>query len=237
MAHMSTRRPSEPPPLTADEQRQIDERLVARAANPQSEPIPGVRTQHSRWDIAPAALNMPDSEQWYQIIDTSAATAPSFHVRISEDASGRLIITGLHIDGDIEITGRVLREITPAEIVRTIAWRSEGGTPPRSAGDVVSPTGLHRFEGVAMEIEQIRESAQPVETKRGRPGPTDEQLRVVVDVYRRHARETRNAIAATTREVSRSRASVQRWLDLAHERGLFPEGRRRPSTNTREEDQ
>lgn len=127
-----------------------------------------------------------------------------------------------------------MREISLPKIVKTIAWRETGSLPPQSVGDV-SPTRLTRFEGVAIEMERAAAAAAPVETKRGRPGPTDEQLQLVVDAYRRHARQTRNAIAATMREVSRSRASVQRYLELAHYRDLFPEGRH-GAQHTRKED-
>lgn len=199
-------------------------------------------TRHSRWDVHPSAIeHASDAEQWLQIIDTSKAIEP-FDVRVSEDANGRLIITGIHMLGDVEITARVLREIQPAKIVQTIAWRDTGSVPPASVGDVSPITGLSRFEGVAIEIEQAIESAHPVESKRaGRPGPSDDALREIVTVYRRHARETRSAIAATVDEMKRrgkptSRATVQRHLDLAHERGLFHEGRVGAHTTIREDD-
>ncbi|MGZ0711122.1 hypothetical protein ACWPKO_22615 (plasmid) [Coraliomargarita sp. W4R53] len=237
----NTNRPSEPPPLTAPEQRLLDERMTRRRAaleaNPQPEPIPGARTRHSRWDVRPTAFeHASDTDQWLQIIDTSRAIEP-FDVRISEDANGRLIITGMHIVGDVEITARVLREIQPAKIVQTISWRETGSEPPPSVGDVSPITRLSRFEGVAVEIEQAVESAQPVESKRaGRPGPSDDALREIVAVYRRHVRATRNAIKATSVEQHRGRATVQRWLDLAHERGFFPEGRTGAQTTTREDE-
>ncbi|APZ34782.1 hypothetical protein BOH66_11400 [Microbacterium aurum] len=229
-------RKREPRPLTPDEERQLAERQrrreAALAADPRPEPIPGPRTQHSRWDID-TETTAPGLDGWIRIIDTARKIAPLF-VRLGEDDSGRLIVVGLHIDGDIELTARAMREISLPEIVKTIAWRATGSPPPQSVGDV-SPIGLAVFEGVAMEIEHTVASAAPAETKRGRPGPTDDQLHRVVDAYRRHARQTRSAIAATMREVNLSRASVQRHLDLAHERGLFPEGRQ-GAQHTRKDD-
>lgn len=229
-------RSREPRPLTPDEERQLAERqhrrAAALAADPRPEPIPGPRTQHSRWDVD-TQTTAPGLDGWVRIIDTAHKIAPLF-VRLGEDEIGRLIVVGLHIDGDVELTARAMREISLPEIVKTIAWRETGSPPPRSVGDV-SPIGLAMFEGVAMEIEHTAASAAPAETKRGRPGPSDEQLQRVVDAYRRHARQTRNAIAATMREVNLSRASVQRHLDLAHERGLFPEGRL-GAHHTRKED-
>ncbi len=220
-------RKREPRPLTPDEERQLAERQrrreAALAADPRPEPVPGPPTQRSRWDVD-TETTAPALDGWIRVIDTARKIAP-LHVRLGEDESGRLIIVGLHIDGDIELTARAMREISLPEIIKTIAWRDTGSPPPRSVGDVVAPTGLARFEGVAMEIERAAASAAPAEAKRGRPGPTDEQLQRVVDAYRRHARQTRNAIAATVREANLSRASVQRHLDLAHDRGLFPEGR------------
>ncbi|EIC06300.1 hypothetical protein OR221_0367 [Microbacterium laevaniformans OR221] len=226
----------EPRPLTPNEERQLAgrqrRREAAIAADPRPEPIPGTGTRHSRWDVSNEST-APGLDGWVRIVDTAHKIAP-LHVRVGEDESGRLIIVGLHIDGDLELTARAMREISLPEIVKTIAWRQTGSPPPPSVGDV-SPIGLARFEGVAMEIERAAASASPAETKRGRPGPTDDQLQRVVDSYRRHARQTRNAIAATMREVNLSRASVQRHLDLAHARGLFPEGRH-GAQHTRKED-
>lgn len=113
---------------------------------------------------------------------------------------------------------------------------------PRSAASVIA--ACHANAGAlrcsisrdfAVEIEQTIADAQPVESKRGRPGPSDARLRELVDVYRRAARSTHYAIAETGRQMNLSRASVQRWLDLAHVRELFPEGRVGAQTITRED--
>ncbi len=146
-------------------------------------------------------------------------------VRVGKSASGRLILTGLLMTGDREITANTLRAIQPAKIVQTIAWREEGGEPPRAIGDVDPLTGLARFEGVAMEFEAIAANAPSVadESRRGRRGPTRSDLEHFAQVYLGFYRAGKaDPVKQTTRALNISRATAHRRIDQARALGLIP---------------
>ncbi len=189
-------------------------------------------TQTARWNVRddqPLPAGLAEGSGWLLIEDDEGA-APPFWVRVGTAEDGRVILTGLLMadpEASVEVTTNALRAIRVPEVVRAIHWRASGGPSPRSVGEVGS-TGLARFEGVAQAIESAAEPA-PVPPKRGQAA-TEEDLRLVVEVYRQHAWSP-SPIEATRLALHMSRATVQRRLDLAHERGIFPEGRRgRPST-------
>lgn len=227
---MNTRRPRKPSPLTDDEQRVIDERIAARVANPQHEPIPGARTEHSEWDVDPRPVTLSDDDapgDWYAVRGTTDRTraAGDLLVRVGKSTDGRLILSGLRLGGDREITANTLRAIQPAKIVQTIAWRETGGKPPRGVGDVDPLTGLARFEGVAMEFEAIA-TAAPVtggESKRGRRGPSRDDLEQFAHVYLGFYRAGKaDPVKQTTRALNISRATAHRRITQARDLGLIP---------------
>lgn len=192
-------------------------------------------TQTARWNVRddqPVPEGLTEGSGWLLIEDDEHPDAPSFWVRVGTAEDGRVILTGLLMadpEASFEVTTMALRAIRVPEVVRAIHWRAAGGPPPRSVGEI-GPTGLARFEGVAMAIEQAPQPA-PVPPKRGQAA-TDEDLRIVVEEYRKHDWST-GPIAATMEALNWSRSTVHRRLDRAHERGMFPEGRRgRPSTTT-----
>lgn len=191
-------------------------------------------TQTARWNVRddqPVPEGLTEGAGWLLIEDDEDPTAPSFWVRVGTAEDGRVILTGFLLadpEARFEVTTNALRAIRVPEVVRAIHWRAAGGPPPRSVGGV-GPTGLTRFEGVAQAIESAPRPA-PVPAKRGQAA-TDEDLHEVVRVYREHAWSA-SPIAATMDDLHLSRATVQRRLDLAHERGIFPEGRRGRSTTT-----
>lgn len=194
------------------------------------------RMTTSEWDIDPRPTN-PDNDtldgDWYAVRGANDRTeaAGELLVRIGQSTDGRIIITGLLMSGDVEITANTLRAIQPAKIVRTIAWREEGGEPPRAVGDVDPITGLARFEGVAMEFEAITANA-PItseESKRGRRGPSRDDLEQFARVYLGFYRAGKSdPVKQTTRTLNISRATAHRRIAQARELGLIP---------TREEDQ
>ncbi|GAA4066346.1 hypothetical protein [Agromyces indicus] len=186
--------------------------------------------KHSRWDITPAAplpLDELAAGSWLAVDDTEGDAGRLF-VRVAEAADGRLVITGLHMSGEGEITANTLRAIQPAAILRTIAWRESGVAPPRSVGEI-GPTGLARFEGVADELATVAEATEQTgdESRRGRRGPTRDKLVRLAETYRRHLRaDPRDPVAATLRELARgglpiARATAYRWLDRCRELGLL----------------
>lgn len=186
--------------------------------------------KHSRWDIrtdVPFPLADLAADVWHAVDDTDGHAGRLF-VRIRKATDGRLVITGIHMSDDREITANTLRAIQPAAILRTIAWRETGESPPRSVGEI-SPTGLVRFEGVAMELEAIAETAEQTsdESKRGRRGPSRGELERFAETYRRHLRaDPFNPIAATLLDMRRSgrpigRATAHRWLTRCRELGLL----------------
>lgn len=228
---MNTRRPRQPRPLTDDEQRVIDERIAARAANPQHEPIPGARTEHAEWDVDALPVTLSDDDapgDWYAVTGTTERTraAGDLLVQVSESTDGRLILTGLRMVDDRGITANTLRAIQPAKIVQMIAWRETGGKPPRAVGDVDPVTGLARFEGVAIEVEAIATTSPSVadESKRGRRGPSRSDLEQFASVYLSHFRAGReNPVKRTMTDLHiGSRATAHRRIDQARSLGLIP---------------
>lgn len=186
--------------------------------------------KHSRWDIKPAAplpLDELAAGSWLAVDDTEGDAGRLF-VRVAEAADGRLVITGLHMSGEGEITANTLRAIQPAAILRTIAWRESGEAPPRSVGEI-GPTGLARFEGIADELATIAETTEQMtdESRRGRRGPRREELARFAETYRRHLRaDPRNPIAATMRDMAKGghpigRATAHRWLARCRDLGLL----------------
>ncbi|WP_395243383.1 hypothetical protein ACGGZK_14750 [Agromyces sp. MMS24-K17] len=120
------------------------------------------------WDVHPdQPLPALDEDSW---IAVSESDTGRFWVRVAEAADGRLIITGMLMRDEREITANTLRAIQPAAILKTIAWRESGGTPPPSVGAIDPTTELARFEGVADEIASIATTAPSTaaESKRGR---------------------------------------------------------------------
>lgn len=115
-------------------------------------------------------------------------------------------------------------EDEPAKIVQTIAWREEGGEPPRAVGDVDPLTGLARFEGVAMEFEATAATAPSVadESRRGRRGPTRSDLEHFAQVYLGFYRAGKpDPVKQTTRALNISRATAHRRIDQARALGLI----------------
>jgi hypothetical protein len=193
-------------------------------------------THTARWNVRddqPVPEGLTEGAGWLYIEDDQDPAAPSFWVRVGTAEDGRVILTGLLLadpDASFEVTTNALRAIRVPEVVRAIHWRSAGGPRPASVGEV-GPTGLTRFEGVAQAIENAPRPA-PIPPKRGQAA-TDDELHEVVRVYREHAWSA-SPIAATMEATNWSRVTIQRRLDLAQERGIFPEGRRgRPSTTER----
>lgn len=194
-------------------------------------------TQTARWNVRddlPVPAGLTQGSGWLLIEDASEPDAPSFWVCTGTTEDGRVILTGLVLadpEAPFEVTTKALRAIRVPEVVRAINWRAVGGPPPASVG-AIGPTGLARFEGVAQAIESAPEPAA-IAPKQGQ-APTEDELRRVVEVYRRH-RGGPSPIAATLDELDfLTRITLQRWLDRAQERGIFPEGRRgRPTTTER----
>ena len=188
------------------------------------------RMTTSEWDIDPRPTSPDDDAvdgDWYAVRGISARTRPAgdLLVRVGHSANGRLILTGLLMTGDREITANTLRAIQPAKIVQTIAWREEGGEPPRAVGDVDPLTGLARFEGVAMEFEAIAATAPSVadESRRGRRGPTRSDLEHFAQVYLGFYRAGKSdPVKQTTRALNISRATAHRRIDHARALGLIP---------------
>lgn len=188
------------------------------------------RMTTSEWDIDPRPTSPDDDAgdgDWYSVRGISERTRPAGDVlvRVGKSASGRLILTGLLMTGDREITANTLRAIQPAKIVQTIAWREEGGEPPRAIGDVDPLTGLARFEGVAMEFEAIAANAPSVadESRRGRRGPTRSDLEHFAQVYLGFYRAGKaDPVKQTTRALNISRATAHRRIDQARALGLIP---------------
>ncbi|MGX5770484.1 hypothetical protein ACWKWN_06995 [Microbacterium trichothecenolyticum] len=200
-------------------------------------------TETARWNVRddkPVPEGLTEGSGWLLIEDDHDADAPSFWVRVGVAEDGRVVLTGLLIadpEASFEVTTNALRAIRVPEVVRAIHWRQAGGLPPRSVGEV-GPTGLTRFEGVQRAIENAPRPA-PVPAKRGQAA-TDDDLHAIVNEYRKH-RWSPSPIAATEAALKAqgahwSRATIQRRLDLAHERGIFPEGRRGRSTTTERSD-
>lgn len=181
--------------------------------------------EHSRWNISTHVTPPPaelDDGTWHAVDDSENETGRIF-VRVAEATDGRLIIVGLHLSGEHEITANTLRAIQPAAILRTIAWRENNDAPPRSDGDI-GPAGLARFEGVADEIAAISDTAPPTEqqSKRGRRGPSSDELARFADIYRRHLRENPyNAMDRTARELNIHRATAHRWHERCRDQGLL----------------
>lgn len=186
------------------------------------------RMTTSEWDIDPRPTGPDDAVDgdWYAVRGISDRTRPAgdLLVRVGHSANGRLILTGLLMTGDREITANTLRAIQPAKIVQTIAWREEGGEPPRAVGDVDPLTGLARFEGVAMEFEAIAATAPSVadESRRGRRGPTRSDLEHFAQVYLGFYRAGKSdPVKQTTRALNISRATAHRRIDQARALGLI----------------
>ena len=184
----------------------------------------------SEWDIDPRPTSPDDSAltgDWYAVRGISERTeaAGDLLVRVGHSADGRVILTGIAMSGADEISANTLRAIQPAKIVRTIAWREEGGEPPRAVGDVDPITGLARFEGVAMEFEAIAANA-PItgdESKRGRRGPSRDDLEQFARVYLGFYRAGKSdPVKQTTRALNISRATAHRRITQARELGLIP---------------
>ncbi|GLJ79173.1 hypothetical protein GCM10017586_08550 [Microbacterium imperiale] len=190
-------------------------------------------TQTARWNVRddqPVPEGLTQGAGWLLIEDTREPAAPSFWVRTGTAEDGRVILTGILLadaDASLEVTTNALRAIRVPEVVRAIHWRAVGGPPPASVGEV-GPTGLARFEGVAQAIENAPQPA-PVPPKRGQV-VTDEELRAAVEEYSKH-RWSPSPIAATAAALHMSRATVQRRLDRAAERGMF-DGRPSRTTTT-----
>ncbi|MBF0673169.1 MAG: hypothetical protein IR160_11360 [Salinibacterium sp.] len=191
--------------------------------------MPGARTTHAEWDVDPRPVTPSDDAQgdWYAVRGTTDRTraAGDLLVRVGESTDGRLILTGLRIVGEREITANTLRAIQPAKIVQTIAWRETSGKPPRAVGDVDPLTALARFEGVAMEFEAIAADA-PVtggESKRGRRGPSRDDLEQFADVYLGFYRAGKaDPVKQTTRALNISRATAHRRITQARKLGFIP---------------
>lgn len=184
----------------------------------------------SEWDIDPRPTS-PGGDavegDWFSVrgISERTSAAGDLLARIGQAADGRVILTGLLMTGDIEITANTLRAIQPAKIIQTIAWRDEGGDPPRAVGDVDPLTGLARFEGVAMEFEAIAANAPSVgdESKRGRRGPSRADLEEFARVYLGFYRASRaDPVKRTTRALNISRATAHRRIEQARALGLIP---------------
>lgn len=192
-----------------------------------------VMTQTAPWNVRddqPVPEGLTQGAGWLLIEDTREPAAPSFWVRTGTAEDGRVILTGILLadaDASLEVTTNALRAIRVPEVVRAIHWRAVGGPPPASVGEV-GPTGLTRFEGVAQAIENAPQPA-PVPPKRGQV-VTDEELRAAVEEYSKH-RWSPSPIAATAAALHMSRATVQRRLDRAAERGMF-DGRPSRTTTT-----
>lgn len=164
---------------------------------------------------------------WYAVrgISERTSTAGDLLVRVGQSTDGRVILTGLLMTGEHEITANTLRAIQPAKIVRMIAWRDEGSAPPRAVGGVDPLTGLARFEGVAMEFEAIAANAPSVgdESKRGRRGPSRDDLEEFARVYLGFYRSgLADPVKQTTRALSISRATAHRRIDKCRAAGLLP---------------
>lgn len=194
------------------------------------QPCTVARMTTSEWDIDPRPTSLTGDDldgDWYVVSGTSERTraAGDVVVRIGKTADGRLILTGLMLSGDREITANTLRAIQPAKIVQMIAWREEGGAPPQSVGSVHPGTGLTDFEGVAMEIEAIAAAAPAVddESKRGRKGPTRSDLEQFARVYLGFYRAGKaDPVKQTTRALNISRATAHRRIAQARAIGLIP---------------
>ncbi|GIG54539.1 leucine zipper domain-containing protein [Demequina activiva] len=176
----------------------------------------------SRWDVqTPANLNLDslDDADWHRVVDETGA-AGSLLVRVAKSSDGKLVITGLVMgDGIDEVTGQALRAIKPGEIIRTIQWRESGTLPPRSVG-ALGPTGLARFEGMTERVESHAEaSAAP--SKRGRRGPTHEELTRFAEVYTKHSTYSDAAMTLAARELGLSRATANRWAARCRNEGLL----------------
>lgn len=188
------------------------------------------RMTTSEWDIDPRPTSPGDDAldgDWYAVNGISERTRPvgDLLVRVGRSTDGRLILTGLVMTGEREITANTLRAIQPAKIVQTIAWREEGGAPPAAVGDVDPLTGLARFEGVAMEFEAIAANAEGIvdESKRGRRGPTRSDLEHFARTYLGFYRAGKaDPVKQTTRALNISRATAHRRIDQARALGLIP---------------
>lgn len=184
----------------------------------------------SEWDIDPRPTSPDDTTlhgDWYAVRGISERTRPAgdLLVRVGRSTDGRLILTGLLMASEGEITANTLRAIQPAKIVQTIAWREHGGEPPRAVGPAIGPTGLHRFEGVAMEFEAITANAPAVddEAKRGRRGPSRSDLEHFAHVYLGFYRAGKSdPVKQTTRALNISRATAHRRIDQARALGIIP---------------
>jgi hypothetical protein len=189
-------------------------------------------TNTSRWDINEHAAINPDAftaGDWHTVDDTQGA-AGRFYVRVGKSPDGQLVITGILMGGEPipfvgvvlpAITAKTLREIQPAQILKTMQWREKDSPPPRGIGPVDPLTGLARFEGMTERIEAAaREQKGP-----GRPGPSLAQLREFAAVYLRHREYAGvRAMSHTYREMHISRAKANRWAKQCRELGFIPTG-------------
>ena len=188
-------------------------------------------TETSRWDINEHAAINPDAftaGDWHTVDDTRGA-AGRFYVRVGKSPDGQLVITGILMGGDPipggvalpAITARTLREIQPREILKTMQWRETESPPPRGIGPVDRLTGLADFEGMTERIE----TAAREQKGRGRPGPSQVQLREFAAVYLGHREHAgARAMSHTYRELHMSRTKAHRWAKQCRELGFITTG-------------
>lgn len=181
-------------------------------------------TDFSRWDISERAeldAAALAADEWHAVDDTDGR-AGRIYVRVAKGIDGRLIITGMLLgDGVVEVTANVLRAVKPAEILATMQWRASGSPPPPSAGDI-GPSGLARYEGMTEAIEASARQ-EPVESARGRRGPSRRDLERFAEAYLRHQSYTHHAMTRAARDTGISRAAANRWAARCREIGILPE--------------
>jgi hypothetical protein len=159
-------------------------------------------------------------------------------VRIAAGAGGRLVLTGLRIDGElsaellrsipigrIEAVANAQLTIVDDEVVLTAAPGPRDGLAPRrpqpvDAGwEMTDPVGATARPGTSRRSNKIE---QPVEVGRGRP---DSFYQDVADIYQDLAQRSARPAAELAEANNLPVTTAHRWIKEARRRGFLPPGR------------
>lgn len=180
-----------------------------------------------QWRVAgPTTFDLAQFEtgDWHTIEDASGVVSNAIHVRVANDDSGRVVLTGLVLE-DEPLTSSALRDITLGDVVRAIAdhdaalrdWRSGDAPAPEFLGEI-GPTGLARFEGMTDQISETTSTS--VVSKRGH-AVSDDDLRTFAETYRGFSGYP-NQMQRTYRALNIERSTAYRWLKRCESKGYLP---------------
>lgn len=185
-------------------------------------------------------LLLPTTGDWCQWRQTPALPC-EVQVRIGVAAGGRLVLTGLQVDG--VLTAELLRSIRVGQIeavanaqltvvdgtvVPATAHRASAPSPVPDnpagwemadpAAAVARPVPVTRPVPAARPADRI----EPAVSGRGRP---DSFYAAVADEYRRRLQESVRPVADLAEANAVPVTTAYRWIKEARRRGLLPPGR------------